>query len=154
MKRTDKTMGSNTGQRPCAAYILSGLLLAFGMAPATLHAAAAAAAPAAVAASQALPAVTGLARNIAEIPLAVADVVRLPLGVTEMVFAPLPGVSFMSGLKDFGVGILAPFKLVGAVLSLPYDLVNTLSDAKSPLPLTELPPPQISPPALPPMAFS
>ena len=130
------------------------LLLVFGMTPTMTRAAAVVAAPAAVAASQALPAVTGLARDVAAIPLAVADVMRLPLGVTEMVFAPLPGVSFMSGLKNFGVGILAPFKLVGAVLSLPYDLVNTVGGSKMPLPLSESPPPRNRDLPRPPIAFS
>ncbi len=89
-----------------------------------------AAAPAAVSAvgmTPVVPLAAGLGKDLATIPLSVAEVVRLPMGLVECVLSPLPGISFRSGLQDMGAGIVAPFKLVMAVLRLPYDLTCTLS---------------------------
>ena len=76
----------------------------------------------------AVPTAVKVVKDVAAIPMDVADVLRLPLGITEMVLAPLPGINFTSGLKDTGQGVIAPFKLVGDVLKLPYNLVGGLSD--------------------------
>lgn len=93
--------------------------------------AAAVAAPAALtAAAEAAPVVkesVGLLTEVAEIPKDTAEILCLPWGVTECVFSPLPGVSFMSGLRHVGTGIVAPFKLVGDVLTLPYDAATAVS---------------------------
>jgi hypothetical protein len=38
----------------------------------------------------------------------------------------LPGVGFMSGLSHIGTGILAPFRLLGDVLTFPAKVVETV----------------------------
>ena len=67
----------------------------------------------------------GLVQEVAKIPLDVGEILLLPMGVVECLAAPLPGVSFMSGLRHLGTGLLAPFCLVRDVLTLPYDVAVT-----------------------------
>ena len=86
-------------------------------APAAAVAVAATAAPAVSTAGR-------LLHDVAEIPLAAADIVKLPMGVVECALAPLPGVEFKSGLSHVGTGILGPFRLAVAVLTLPVDVAN------------------------------
>lgn len=87
-----------------------------------------AAAPAAAvaAASEAVPVVkegAGFLEDVAAVPMAAGQILYLPMGMLECVFFPLPGVSFGSGLEHIGTGIIAPFKFVLAVVSLPYHAV-------------------------------
>ena len=104
------------------------LLLTVAVAPGRAHAdgGAAAAAAAAATAGPVLTPAGELVRDIAAIPLSVADIVKLPMGVVECVFAPLPGIEFMSGLRHIGTGLLGPFRLVIATLSIPADIGNTM----------------------------
>ena len=95
------------------------LLLVMTLVPGRAQAAAATAGPVITPAGK-------LVNDIAAIPLAVADIVKLPMGVVECVFAPLPAVEFMSGLRHIGTGLLGPFRLTIAVLSLPSDIGNTM----------------------------
>jgi hypothetical protein len=76
-------------------------------------------------AAQALPVV----KEVAAIPIAAGEILCLPWGVVECVFSPLPNVSFRSGLGHIGTGIVAPFKLVEAVVSLPYHAVVAVGNA-------------------------
>ena len=107
------------------------LLLAVGLATTT---AVAAVDPATiVAVAQALPTAqpalsqtVGLGRAVIDMPLQAIQVLYLPLGVVECVGAPLPGVGFMSGLRHIGTGILAPFRLLGDVLTFPAKVVETV----------------------------
>jgi hypothetical protein len=92
--------------------------------------------PAAATMAQAAPVVkegVGLAEKAAEIPIHAAEILDLPRGVIECVFWPLPGVSFVSGLEHIGTGILAPFRLVTAVVTLPYDTVQAVGHAAEPV---------------------
>lgn len=73
--------------------------------------------------------VVDVVSSVAEVPLAVADLVRLPLGVVQIGLSPLPGIGIIGGLENVGQGILAPFKLVQAVLTLPHDLVGGMGKA-------------------------
>jgi hypothetical protein len=107
------------------------LLLAVGLATTS---AVAAVDPATVAVvAQALPTAqpalshtVGLGRAVIDMPLQAIQVLYLPLGVVECVGAPLPGVGFMSGLSHIGTGILAPFRLLGDVLTFPAKVVETV----------------------------
>lgn len=80
--------------------------------------------PVAAGLQEAVPVVrdgVSLLKEIAKVPMDVGEVLLLPMGVVECVVSPLPGVSFMSGLRHVGTGLLAPFCLVRDVLTLPYD---------------------------------
>ena len=93
-------------------------------------------APAAAAAAQAVPAIkdgVGLATKAAEVPIRAAEIFDIPRGILECVFWPLPGVSFVSGLEHLGTGILAPFRLVKAVVTLPYDTVQAVGHVTDPV---------------------
>jgi len=118
-------------------------LLAAGLAAATAAASAVAAAdPATVAAvARALPEAqsalshtVGLGRAVVDMPLQAVRVLYLPLGVVECVGAPLPGVSFMSGLRHIGTGILAPFRLLGDALTFPSKVVETVEAVTTTVP--------------------
>jgi hypothetical protein len=75
----------------------------------------------------------GLAAKVAEIPIRAVEILDLPRGLLECVFSPLPGVSFSSGLGHLGTGLLAPFRLVEAVVTLPYEAVTTVTRVAEPL---------------------
>ncbi len=112
--------------------LLACLVLLLALTPARARAnpvAGAAAAAEASGAATMIPVAAGFVKDLTAIPLAVADVLKLPMGVAECVLAPLPGVEFMSGLRHIGTGIIAPFRLCIAVLSLPADAVNAVSGA-------------------------
>jgi len=129
---------SATGDRNAGAGIRS-LLLAAVLA---VSAGAIAADPATVSAGvyalqTARPAVSktdGLVRALASLPVEAARVLYLPLGVIECIGAPLPGVGFMSGARHVGTGILAPFRLVGAVLTLPVTAAETVEAVATAVP--------------------
>lgn len=81
------------------------------------------------AAAQAAPVVKesiGFLQHVAQVPIYAGEILCLPWGMTECVGSPLPGVSFISGLRHIGTGVLAPFKLVAAVVTLPYDAVTAV----------------------------
>jgi hypothetical protein len=107
------------------------LLLAVGLATTTAVAAVDPATVAVVAkalptAQPALSHTVGLGRAVIDLPLQAIQILYLPLGVVECVGAPLPGVGFMSGLRHIGTGILAPFRLLGDVLTFPVKVVETV----------------------------
>ena len=114
------------------------LLLAVGLATTS---AVAAVDPATVAVvAQALPTAqpalshtVGLGRAVIDMPLQAIQILYLPLGVVECVGAPLPGVGFMSGLRHIGTGILAPFRLLGDVLTFPAKVVDTVEAVTIPM---------------------
>jgi hypothetical protein len=86
----------------------------------------------AAAAAQAVPVVkegASFVKEVAAIPISAGEILCLPWGVVECVFSPLPNVSFRSGLGHIGTGIVAPFKLVEAVVSLPYHAVVAVGNA-------------------------
>ena len=92
--------------------------------------------PAAASVAQAAPVLkegVDLAGHAAEIPIRAAEILNLPRGVVECVFWPLPGVSFRSGLAHLGTGLLAPFRLVEAVVTLPYDTVQAVGHVTEPV---------------------
>ena len=83
-------------------------------------------------AAQAVPVVkegASFLKEVAAIPIAAGEILCLPWGVVECVFSPLPNVSFRSGLGHIGTGIVAPFKLVTAVVALPYHAVVAIGNA-------------------------
>ena len=65
-------------------------------------------------------------QEVAAVPKHAGEILYLPLGVVECVFCPLPEVEFKSGLGHIGTGLLAPFRLVEAVVTLPYDAVTAV----------------------------
>ncbi|MFZ4395888.1 MAG: hypothetical protein ACOYOU_09720 [Kiritimatiellia bacterium] len=74
-----------------------------------------------------------LAAKAADIPIRAVEILDIPRGLIECVFWPLPGVSFVSGLEHIGTGILAPFRLVESVVTLPYDAVKAVGHAMEPV---------------------
>ena len=83
----------------------------------------------AVAQKQFLPGLKRAGSSILEVPWQLGQCLRLPLGLVEVVASPLPGVEFKEGLKDFGVGVVAPFKFCIAVFEMPYEVFCGLGDA-------------------------
>ncbi len=83
----------------------------------------------AVAQKQFLPGLKRAGGSILEIPWQLGQCLRLPLGLVEVVASPLPGVEFKEGLKDLGVGVVAPFKFCIAVFEMPYEVFCGLGDA-------------------------
>ncbi|MBM4163133.1 MAG: hypothetical protein FJ222_01625 [Lentisphaerae bacterium] len=82
----------------------------------------------------ALSHVVGLGRAVVDLPVHAVRVLYLPLGVVECVGAPLPGVSFMSGLSHIGSGVLAPFRLLGNVITFPAKVVETVEAVATAIP--------------------
>ncbi len=76
-----------------------------------------------------LPGLIRAGQGVVEVPRQVGQCLRLPLGVVELLFSPLPGVTVSEGLKDTGKGVVAPFKLVIAVLEMPFEVLGGLGDA-------------------------
>lgn len=116
------------GYMPASSALLATLLC---LGPA-VQARAVAPAVTAATAAQALPVVkegASFVKEVAAIPIAAGEILCLPWGVVECVFSPLPNVSFRSGLGHIGTGIVAPFKLVEAVVSLPYHAVVAVGNA-------------------------
>jgi len=110
--------------------VLLGLLLLGLAARAGAAVPAAPAAPAATAASiPVLQETVGLAEKAAAIPVTAAEILCLPWGLLECLLCPLPNVSFSDGLEHIGTGVVAPFKLVKEVVSLPYEAVTTAGHA-------------------------
>jgi hypothetical protein len=81
-----------------------------------------------------IPQAVTLAQEVAEVPQSAAEILYLPMGVVECVLFPLPGLEFRSGLDHIGTGILAPFRLVEAVVTLPYDAVKAATDTVNSVP--------------------
>jgi hypothetical protein len=77
---------------------------------------------------QFLPGLKRAGKSIVEIPRQLGQCLRLPLGLVEVVACPLPDVTFKEGVKDLGVGILAPFKFCMAVCEMPYEVYCGLGD--------------------------
>ena len=67
---------------------------------------------------------------LAEVPASAAGILQLPLGALEIVFSPLPGASFMNGLKNVVSGTMAPLQLAGTVLRVPFKLLDGLAGAQ------------------------
>ena len=89
-------------------------------------------APAVATVAQGVPVVqegVSFVKEAAAIPVSAAQILYLPLGLMECVFSPLPNVSFGSGLDHIGTGIVAPFKLVQSVVTLPYDAVKAVGSS-------------------------
>ena len=84
---------------------------------------------AAAAGAKAAKPVVDTASSVAAVPLAAAEIIRLPMGALQVVLAPLPAITYADGFENIGRGIIAPFKLAMAVLSLPYDLLNAVGGA-------------------------
>jgi len=82
----------------------------------------------AAAEKQFLPGLKRAGKSIVEIPRQLGQCLRLPLGLVEVVACPLPDVTFKEGVKDLGVGILAPFKFCMAVCEMPYEVYCGLGD--------------------------
>jgi hypothetical protein len=78
------------------------------------------------------------AQEVTDVPRTAVNVLRLPLGLVECVFSPLPEVEFMSGLRHIGQGIVAPFKFVEAVVSLPFDAVKAATGIAAAVPQAAL----------------
>jgi hypothetical protein len=86
------------------------------------------------AAQPALIHVVGLGRAVVDMPVHAIQVLYLPLGVVECVGAPLPGVGFRSGLRHMGTGVLAPFRLLGDVITFPAKVVETVEAVTTTIP--------------------
>jgi len=86
---------------------------------------------AAAAAAPAVPAAAQVAKDVVAIPISALNIARLPLGAAEVVLSPLPGLTMASGFGNMGRGLVAPFKLIGSVLDLPFSAVGTLLSAFS-----------------------
>jgi len=124
---------SSWKRRRLTRWITAGIL--FAALPAAADAAAAAAvAQAAPLARPALKKTVALARGIVAIPQQAANLLCLPWGVVECVCSPLPGVEFMPGLRHIGQGLLAPFRFVDAVVSLPVKVVDAVEAVATALP--------------------
>ena len=83
----------------------------------------------AVAQKQFLPGLKRAGSSILEVPWQLGQCLRLPLGLVEVVASPLPGVEFKEGLKDLGVGVVAPFKFCIAAFEMPYEVFCGFGDA-------------------------
>ncbi len=79
--------------------------------------------------ARATPGLLEAVKPVVEIPLSAAELLRLPLGTAEILLSPLPGISIVSGLTNVGAGLLAPFHCAINILSMPYHVVNGVSDA-------------------------
>lgn len=109
-----------------AAAKTAALLLCAASAAGRAAAGAGAAEAAAILAPAARPAVSktlDLAHGIADVPREAVQILCLPWGVVECVFSPLPEVSFMSGLRHMGRGLLAPFRFAEAVVMVPVKAI-------------------------------
>ena len=84
-------------------------------------------------AKDSVPGLVRAGKGIVEIPWQVAQCLRLPLGLVEMVFSPLPGIEFADGLRDTGQGLVAPFKLCIATLTMPYEVFGGVGQAAASL---------------------
>jgi hypothetical protein len=91
-------------------------------------------APAVTAALPAVRETLTFAQEVAAVPMAAAAVLCLPLGAVECVLSPLPEITFMSGLRHIGRGVVAPFKFVEAVVTLPYDTVKAATGVVNAVP--------------------
>ena len=60
-------------------------------------------------------------------PFVAADLVHLPLGLVETLLSPLPGLTVVNGLENTGIGLVAPFKVLTALLKLPFNILGNLS---------------------------
>ena len=80
-------------------------------------------------AKEGAPGVMRAGKGIAEVPWQAGQCLRLPLGLVQMVLSPLPGVGLTDGLKNTGIGAVAPFKLCIAILEMPYEIVAGIGDA-------------------------
>ena len=80
-------------------------------------------------AKEGAPGLMRAGKGIAEVPWQAGQCLRLPLGLVQIVLSPLPGVGLTDGLKNTGIGAVAPFKLCIAILEMPYEIVAGIGDA-------------------------
>lgn len=91
-------------------------------------------APAVAAALPAVQETLSFAQEVAAVPVTAITILCLPLGLVECVLSPLPGIEFMSGCRHMGQGILAPFRFVEAVVTLPYDAIKATTGVVNAVP--------------------
>ncbi len=104
------------------AYLLSSVSAGEAVEPGT-------AVETAALAKESAPGVMRAGKGIAEVPWQAGQCLRLPLGLVQIVLSPLPGVGLVEGLKNTGIGAVAPFKLCIAILEMPYEVMAGLGDA-------------------------